>query len=80
MPPAAIAEVLAQLGQPKMSFDVLITLAALFRVSAKAMRIRLETLEQLKPRQIGEFDALIEGKQHHGRAARLGVPPVVGLA
>jgi Zn-dependent peptidase ImmA (M78 family) len=76
MPSGAIAQELTKLGRPPITFDIVITLAALFGVSAKAMRIRLETLKELKPRQIAEFDALIEAKQHHGRAARLGVPPV----
>jgi Zn-dependent peptidase ImmA (M78 family) len=76
MPPAAIGESLAELEQPQMTFDVLITLAALFGVSAKAMRIRLETLSELKPQQIAQFDAMIEAEKHHGRAARLGVSPV----
>jgi len=76
MPPAAIAETLAELDQPQITFDVLITLAALFGVSAKAMRIRLETLRELKPRQVAQFDAMIEAKEHHGRAGRLGVSPV----
>lgn len=77
MPPTAITKALERLGRPQITFDVLITLAALFGVSAKAMRIRLETLEELKPQQITDFDALIDAKQHHGRAAQLGIPPVI---
>jgi Zn-dependent peptidase ImmA (M78 family) len=76
MPPAAIAKTLADLDQPQVTFDVLITLAGLFGVSAKAMRIRLETLRELKPQQIAQFDAMIEAKEHHDRAGRLGVSPV----
>jgi Zn-dependent peptidase ImmA (M78 family) len=77
MPPAAVTKALESLGRPQMTFDVLITLAALFGISAKAMRIRLETLDMLKPQQITEFDGLINTKQHHGRAAQLGIPPVI---
>lgn len=77
MPPTAITKALEGLGRPPITFDVLITLAALFGVSAKAMRIRLETLEELKPQQIIEFDSLLANKEHHGRAAELGVPPVI---
>lgn len=76
MPPAAIAETLADLDQSQITFDDLITVAAVFGVSAKAMRIRLETLRELKPQQIAQFDAMIEAKEHHGRAGRLGVSPV----
>lgn len=77
MPAAAIAKAVASLGSSRVDFEGLITLATLFGVSAKAMRIRLETLGQLKPQQIDEFDALIDNRQHHGLAARLGIPPVL---
>jgi Zn-dependent peptidase ImmA (M78 family) len=77
MPPPAITKALEGIGRPPISFDVLITLASLFGVSAKAMRVRLDTLGALRPQRAAEFDALIEAKQHHGRAARIGIPPVI---
>lgn len=77
MPQAALAKALERLGRPQIDFEVLITLATLFGVSARAMRIRLETVGELKRKEIEEFDELIAGGQHYGLAARLGVPPVV---
>lgn len=76
MPPAAVAEVLARLGRPDIDFDVLVSLAALFGVSAKAMRVRLETLGEIGRKKIDEYDALIDERAHYGRAAELGIPPV----
>jgi Zn-dependent peptidase ImmA (M78 family) len=76
MPPAAVADALARLGQPDIDFDVLVTLAAIFGVSAKAMRVRLETLGEIGRKKIDGFDRLIEERAHYGRAAKLGIPPV----
>jgi len=76
MPPSAIADALARLGAPDLDFDVLVTLAALFGVSAKAMRVRLETLRSITRKKITEFDCLIDKNAHHGRATQLGEPSV----
>jgi len=75
-PAKAIVQTLERLGVPEIDFDVLITLAVEFGMSAKAMRIRLETCDLIKPRLVAEFDARIEAKEHWGRPGALGLTPL----
>jgi Zn-dependent peptidase ImmA (M78 family) len=76
MPPAAIADSLDRLGRPDIDFDVLVTVAAVFGVSAKAMRVRLETLGEIGRKKVETFEQLISEQAHYGRAAKLGIPAV----
>jgi Zn-dependent peptidase ImmA (M78 family) len=74
--PAALDHALERIGRPPIDFDVLAALAVYFGVSAKAMRIRLETLGRLKPADIADFDRRIESKEHWGLGRALGVTPI----
>jgi len=68
---------LERIGRPPIDFDVLAALAVYFGVSAKAMRIRLETLGRVSSAEITEFDRRIENKEHYGLGRALGVTPIV---
>ncbi len=76
MPAPAIAAALSRMAATTFDFDTLVTLATQFGVSAKAMRIRLETVEAITAKQVRQFDALIEHQAHYGRHEALGVTPV----
>ncbi len=76
VPAPAFANALERLGRPEIDFDVIVSLAATFGVSAKAMRVRLETLGAIKGRKIEEFDALIGARKHQTRAAEMAIAPV----
>jgi Zn-dependent peptidase ImmA (M78 family) len=74
--PAALDRALERIGRPPIDFEVLAALAVYFGVSAKAMRVRLETLGRLKPADIADFDRRIENKEHWGLGRVLGVTPI----
>ena len=73
---AALDRALERIERPPIDFDVLAALAVFFGVSAKAMRIRLETLGRLTPTDIVDFDKRIESKEHYGLGRALGVTPI----
>jgi Zn-dependent peptidase ImmA (M78 family) len=73
----ALDRALERIGRPPIDFDVLAALAVSFGVSAKAMRIRLQTLGRLNPSEIAEFDRRIDNKEHYGLGRALGVTPIV---
>lgn len=75
--PAAVDRALERIDRPPIDFDVLAALAVYFGVSAKAMRIRLETLGRLKATDVADFDRRIENKEHSGLGRALGVTPIV---
>jgi Zn-dependent peptidase ImmA (M78 family) len=72
----ALDRALERLRRPALDFEVMVALAIYFGVSARAMRIRLETLGRLKPAEILELDRRIESKEHYGRGRALGVTPI----
>lgn len=75
-PAKAIEQAIEGLGSPTMDFDLLIALAIEFGMSAKAMRIRLETSDLLTPKLVAEFDQRIDAKEHWGRGQLLGLTPI----
>lgn len=75
-PAKAIEGAIDRLGSPQIDFDVLITLAVEFGMSAKAMRIRLETSDMLSPKLTKQFDERIEAKEHWGRPKALNLTPI----
>jgi Zn-dependent peptidase ImmA (M78 family) len=72
----ALDRALERMKRPVLEFEALVALAVYFGVSARAMRIRLETLGRLNAREIGELDRRIESKQHYGLGRVLGVTPI----
>jgi Zn-dependent peptidase ImmA (M78 family) len=72
----ALDRALERIGRPPIDFEVLAALATHFGISAKAMRIRLETLGRLKGAEIAEFDRRIDNKDHWGLGRALGLTPI----
>jgi len=72
----ALDRALERMGRPALDFETLVALAVYFGVSARAMRIRLETLGRLKASEIAELDRRVESKEHYGLGRVLGVTPI----
>jgi hypothetical protein len=72
----ALDRALERIDRPPIDFDVLAALAVYFGVSAKAMRVRLETLGRLDLAHIAEFDRRIDNNDHYGLGRALGVTPI----
>jgi Zn-dependent peptidase ImmA (M78 family) len=70
MPRAGIVDEVTRINET-LTFEHVVDLAALFGVSVKAMRIRLETFDLIGGKQIKDFDERIANEEHYGRAFQL---------
>jgi Zn-dependent peptidase ImmA (M78 family) len=75
-PEGAIEAAYARLELPEIDLDVLVALAVEFGLSAKAMRVRLETLGILSSKASAALDERLAAQEHWGRASVLGLTPI----